>query len=154
MKAIVYFPILFFTLLLLACSSDSIEKSPDAGITLKFGQQQSISYLGQNYDLLVYDVNSVFSEGTYTEDKTGSLYTMYDIGLIINQDSVTIKAFTSVSQNGKRSLLSFETLSQYPASHNYVKSIGSLQIAVSDVYQEPEKDLVNNENYKVNLLFR
>jgi len=154
MKAIIYCQILFSTFLLLACSSNSVDKLHDESISLKFGQQQSVSYLGKNYDLLVYDVNTVFSEGVYSEDKTGSLYNLYDIGLIINQDSVTIRSFTYVYQTGKRSSLSFETLSQYPASFNYVKTIGSLQIAVSEVYQEPEKEFINTNDYKVKLLLK
>jgi len=96
----------------------------------------------------------IFAEGVFTEDKTGGLYTLYDIGLVVNQDSVTVRTFTSVSQTGKRNLLSFETLSQYPAEHNYIKSIDSLQVAVSDVYQEPQTEFVKVENYKVKLLLR
>ncbi|GAB2777305.1 hypothetical protein GCM10027275_20410 [Rhabdobacter roseus] len=141
---------LFMPLLLFSC-----RKAPDIDpsvITLRYGQEISITLHDTLYTIKFEDVHVKFSEGVFAQDNTGRMYQSIDVSLVVNSDVIILPASIESGQDGQRLPWSWE--GKKKAQDRYIRQVGPIELAVSDFYSDPKTTHTQKENYVVKLLVR
>lgn len=141
---------IIFILSLLSCGKKDTPDPQSEGIELREGVSEPVTIGKETLEVTLASVTPIFSEGVGTQDGVFTMHRVYDVFISIGDTDLVFRTDITVRSDQKRTGKSWEVLEK---SYQGIKSYGSYQIGVADVYSESGDD-GNGAPYIVRILIK